>query len=216
MSEKDERAGSWFFLNEEELRALSGRAQERSFAKNAIVLSEGDHSDSLYVILDGRVKVFVADADGNEIVLSTMGTGEYFGEMALDGRPRSACVMTTERSRFLVVPSAVFKDFLLNNPAVSVRVIENLIQRVRNLTKNVKSLALMDVYGRVARLLLELAQERDGKLIIDQPLTQQDIASRIGASRGMVSRILKDLTAGGYVSIQSGRIRLNRRPPEHW
>jgi CRP/FNR family cyclic AMP-dependent transcriptional regulator len=181
-----------------------------------VILNEGDRTDTLYVILEGRVRIFVADADGNEVVFHTQGAGEYFGEMMLDEGPRSASVMTLEPSRFLVVPKTELKAFLARNPDFAVRVMEKLIHRVRGLTERVKSLSLMDVYGRVARLLLELAEERDGKLVIAERLTQQDIASRVGASRAMVSRILKDLATGGYISIQRDRILLNRRPPLRW
>jgi CRP/FNR family cyclic AMP-dependent transcriptional regulator len=124
--------------------------------------------------------------------------------------------MTLEPSRFLIVPKTDFKDFLLQNPAFAVRVIEKLIHRVRSLTENVRSLALMDVYGRVARLLLELAAERDGRLVISERLTQKDIASRIGASREMVSLILKDLTVGGYIRSEGHTIVIERAPPSRW
>ena len=212
MSAKDDR----FVLTVEELRAISPHAQTRAFPRSAVVLNEGDRTDSLYIILEGRVKVFVSDPDGKEVVLSTQGAGEYFGEMALDEGPRSASIMTLEPSRFLVVPRSDFKDFLLKNPAVAVRVIEKLIHRVRALTENVKSLALMDVYGRIARLLLELAVERQGKLVITERLTQKDIASRVGASREMVSLILKDLTAGGYVRHDGHTLVIERTPPSRW
>ena len=215
MSGKDKTA-SQFVLTAGELQAISAHAQTRAFPRNAVVLNEGDRTDSLYIILEGRVKAFVADPDGKEVVLTTQGPGEYFGEIALDEGPRSASIMTLEPCRFLVVPQSDFKDFLLKNPAVAVRVIEKLIHRVRSLTENVKSLALMDVYGRVARLLLELAKERDGKLEISERLTQKDIASRIGASREMVSRILKDLSTGGYLTQSRSGIVLHRKPPEHW
>jgi CRP/FNR family cyclic AMP-dependent transcriptional regulator len=214
MTAKDKTAP--FVLNAEELRAISAHAQTRAFPRNAVVLNEGDHTDSLYIVLEGRVKAFVSDADGKEVVLSTQGAGEYFGEMVLDEGPRSASVMTLEPSRFLVVPKADFKDFLLKNPAFAVRVIEKLIHRVRALTENVKSLALMDVYGRVARLLLELAQEEGGRLVIREKLTQQDIASRVGASREMISKILKDLSIGGYITVEKQRITIHKTPPRHW
>jgi CRP/FNR family cyclic AMP-dependent transcriptional regulator len=215
MSEKDKTA-SQFVLTAAELQAISAHAQTRAFPRNAVVLNEGDRTDSLYIILEGRVKAFVADPDGKEVVLSTQGVGEYFGEMVLDEGPRSASIMTLEPSKFLVVPKSDFKDFLLKNPAVAVRVIEKLIHRIRALTENVKSLALMDVYGRIARLLLELAVERDGRLVISERLTQKDIASRIGASREMVSLIFKDLTAGGYIRNEGHTIVIERTPPPRW
>ena len=215
MSE-EAKTTSPFVLSAEELRAISPHAQTRAFPRNAVVLNEGDRTDSLYIILEGRVRAFVSDPDGKEVALSTQSAGEYFGEMVLDEGPRSASIMTLEPCRFLVVTKNDFKDFLLKNPAFAVRLIEKLIHRVRSLTENVKSLALMDVYGRVARLLLELARERDGNLVISERLTQKEIASRVGASREMVSLILKDLETGGYVHHEGHTIVIERTPPPRW
>lgn len=203
-------------LTETELRALSAQGAVKSFQKHTVIVSEGDETDSLYVVLSGRVKVFVADESGKEVVLGTQGAGEYFGEMVLDGGPRSASVMTLEPSRFLVVPKRKVRDFLRGQPDFAIRLIEKLIRRGRALTASVKNLALMDVYGRVARLLLELAEDDRGTLAIREKLTQQDIASRVGASREMVSKILNDLAAGGYLSITHKRITIHKAPPRHW
>lgn len=205
-----------YTLSDADLTAVGSHGVARSYPKNTIIVSEGDKTDSLFVILEGRVKAFVSDGEGHDMVLSTQGPGEYFGEMVLDEGPRSASIMTLEPSRFLVVQKNDFRDFVVKNPAFALSLIEKLIHRARSLTANVKSLALMDVYGRVARLLLELAEETGGKLTIPQRLTQQDIASRIGASREMVSRILKDLSSGGYLTQSRSGIVLHRKPPEHW
>jgi CRP/FNR family cyclic AMP-dependent transcriptional regulator len=205
-----------FSLQQDELRALSAQGVVKSFPKNTIIVTEGDATDSLYIIIAGRVKVFLSDEEGKEIVLGTQGPGDYFGEMALDGRPRSASVMTVEPSRFAVIPKANVRDFLRDHPDFAVHLIERLIDRSRSLTDNVKSLALMDVYGRVARLLLELATDEDSKLVIHEKLTHQDIASRVGASREMISRIFKDLTLGGYITVEQRRITINKTPPRHW
>jgi CRP/FNR family cyclic AMP-dependent transcriptional regulator len=203
-------------LTAAELEALSEGAAVKTFQKHAVIVSEGDETDSLYVILSGRVKVFVADESGKEVVLGTQGPGDYFGEMVLDGGPRSASVMTTEPLRCLVVSKRAFRDFLHSQPDFAIRLIEKLIRRSRLLTASVKSLALMDVYGRVARLLLDLAEDEDGALIVRDRLTQQDIASRVGASREMVSKILNDLSQGGYISVSQKRITLHKVPPRHW
>jgi CRP/FNR family cyclic AMP-dependent transcriptional regulator len=203
-------------LNKDELRALSAQGVVKSYPKNAVIVNEGDETDSFYIIVGGRVKVFVSDEEGREIVLATQGPGDYFGEMVLDGGPRSASVMTLEPSRFAVIPKERFKDFLHSHPGFSVHLVEKLIGRTRTLTENVKSLALLDVYGRVARLLLEIAVEENGRKIVPDKLTQQDIASRVGASREMISRIFKDLTAGGYISIDKKRITIHKKPPRHW
>ena len=205
-----------FPLSQDELKSISSHGVVRAYPKHAVIVNEGDSSDSLYIVLEGRVKAYVADAAGHEVVLSTLAPGEYFGEMALDGRPRSASIMTLASSRFLVVPGGRFREFVCGNPAFAFSLIEKLIHRVRALTENVKSLAFMDVYGRVARLLLELAEEEDGRLIIHERLTQQDIASRVGASREMVSRILKDLSLCGCITQSRTGIVLHRRPPARW
>ena len=205
-----------FTLTQDELKAISSHGVVRNYPKQAVILNEGDSSDSLYIVLEGRVKAYVADAAGHEVVLSLMGPGEYFGEMALDRRPRSASIMTLAASRFLIVPGDEFRAFVTQNPSFALSMVEKLIHRVRTLTESVKSLAFMDVYGRVARLLLDLAEEHDGRLVIVERLTQQDIASRIGASREMVSRILKDLSTGGYLTQTRSGILLHRKPPEHW
>ena len=212
----DEKAEGGTHLNEDELRALTAQGVVKSFPKNAVVVSEGDETDSMYVIVAGRVKYYVSDEEGKEVVLGTQGPGGYFGEIALDGGPRSASVMTLEPARFAVIPRDKVRDFLRTHPNFSIHLIERLIQRTRTLTESVKSLALMDVYGRVARLLLEMAVEEDGKLVVSEKLTQQDIASRVGASREMISKIFKDLTAGGYLSVERQRITINKTPPRHW
>lgn len=205
-----------FTLSQDELNEISSHGIVRNYPKQAVILNEGDSSDSLYIVLEGRVKAFVADAAGHEVVLSTMGPGEYFGEMALDRRPRSASIMTLVTSRFLVVPGDEFREFLTRHPAFALSLVEKLIHKVRSLTDSVKSLAFMDVYGRVARLLLELAEDRDGRLVIGERLTQQDIASRVGASREMVSRILKDLSICGVITQSRAGIVLHRKPPARW
>lgn len=205
-----------FVLSREEIEALTRGAAIRSFPKNAVVVNEGDRTDSLYVILAGKVKVFVSDEDGNEVTLGTQGTGEYFGEMVLDEGPRSASVMTLEPSRFAIVSKDQFAAFLASQPGFTLRLVRKLISRTRALTDNVRSLALLDVYGRVARILLELAVEQGGRRVIPERLTQQDIASRVGASREMVSLILKDLSAGGYISVAGKTITVNKEPPKHW
>ena len=204
-------------LDSDELKTLAQQGAVKAYPKNAIIVSEGDETDSFYIIVSGRVKVFVSDEEGRDVVLATQGPGDYFGEMVLDGGPRSASVVTVEPSRFAVVGKRRFRDFLYTHPEFSIHLVEKLIHRSRALTENVKSLALMDVYGRVARLLLELAVKEGGRLIVPEKLTQQDIANRVGSSREMVSRIFKDLTAGGYISIDGNkRITIHRNPPRHW
>jgi CRP/FNR family cyclic AMP-dependent transcriptional regulator len=199
-----------------ELRALAERAVTRNYPKQAIIVNEGDRSDSLYLILSGRVKVYLADENGKELILAIKGPGQYFGEMVLDGEARSASVITLEPAQFAILSRIDFKQFLLKHPEVSLQVIQNLIRVARGLNQNVRNLAMLDVYGRVARILLELAVDQGGKMVIPERLTQKDIAARVGASREMINRILRDLTAGGYVSVEAGRITINKAPPPRW
>ena len=203
-------------LPEAELRALAERTVTRSYPKQAIIVNEGDESDSLYLILSGRVKVYLADEHGKELILAIKGPGQYFGEMVLDEQPRSASVITLEAAQFAVLSRADFRAFLLRHPEVALVLIQNLIRVARGLNQNVRNLAMLDVYGRVARILRELAVERNGKLVIPERLTQKDIAARVGASREMINRILRDLTTGGYVSVEDGRITINKAPPARW
>ena len=187
-------------LRQEELQALAAEGVVRAYPAKSIVVYEGDETDAVYIIVEGRVKVFVADEDGRELTLNVQGPGEYFGEIALDGEPRSASVMTTEPSRLAVIPRERFRHFIESHPRFAGHLIENLIGRVRALTRNVKSLALMDVYGRVARLLFETCRDTNGEWLVQAGSEQ--IAAMVGASREMVSRVMKDLEERGFVDTQ--------------
>ena len=203
-------------LTPPELEAISKHATTREYRARTVLMNEGDETDNLYIILEGRVRAYVSDADGREAVLSVMGPGEYFGEIAFDEGPRSASVITLEPCRMLVVPGEDFADFVKSSPDFAVHFIHRLIGRIRTLTDNVRSLALMDAYGRVARLLIENAVTEGGVQFVPEKLTQTEIASRVGCSREMVSRIFKDLVQGQYITIEADRIVINRKPPARW
>jgi len=209
-------AGPFANLDESALRALAPHGAVRSFSKNAVVVSEGDETDSLYILLSGRVKAFVSEEDGREVVLSTVGVGDYFGELVLDGGPRSASIMTLEACRFFVIPRGDIEGLLDRNPAFARHLIRMLIGKVRTLTQKVLDLALKDVYGRFAKFIDENAVEQKGMRVVSERLTQHDIAARIGGSREMVNRIVKDLTAGGYISVDSKQITVHKKLPPHW
>jgi CRP/FNR family cyclic AMP-dependent transcriptional regulator len=199
------------------LDAIAARATVRNFAANTVLVTEQDVSDALYIILSGRVKAYGASEDGREVVYSTQGPGEYFGEMTLDGGPRSASIMTLEPTRCAIVPGAELRQFLAAQPDFALHLVLKLISLVRASTERVKSLALDDVYGRVTKLLKSLAHtEADGLLVVSERLTQQDIAERVGSSREMVSRVLKPLTVGGYIEQRDGRIVLLKKLPARW
>ena len=203
-------------LDETDRQEILRNAITRRYPAKALVVSEGDQGDCLFIILEGRAKAYVSDEAGREVVLSVMGPGEYFGDIALDLGPRSASVMTLEPTLLSVVGRADFDEFLRANPRFASRFIRRLIGRIRLLTRNVGSLALMDAYGRVARLLLENAVTEGGVQVVPERLTQADIASRVGCSREMVSRIFKDLVQGRYIAIEPHRIVIHRRPPARW
>jgi CRP/FNR family cyclic AMP-dependent transcriptional regulator len=188
----------------------------RTYPKHAVIVTESDETDSLYVMLSGKARVYVSDAKGREVVLNQLGVGEYFGEVTLDGGPRSASVMALEECRCAVIRRAELTAFIERNPGFALHLVRKLAHRVRELTENVRSLALMDVYGRVARLLLELAEQKDGRLVVPGPLTHKEIASRVGASREMISRIFSDLSDGGYVRKEDGQLVIARKPPPRW
>jgi CRP/FNR family cyclic AMP-dependent transcriptional regulator len=195
---------------------VARRAGVRSFPKNAVIVMEGDDTDSLYVLVSGRVRAYVSAADGRELEINRMGPGEYFGEVTLDGGPRSASVSAVEDCRCAIVHRAELNQLLAEIPELAQHMIRKLAHRVRALTESMRDLALMDVYGRVARLLLDLAEAVDGKLVIPEKLTQKDIAQRVGCSREMISRIFSDLSAGGYVSREGSTIVISKKPPARW
>ncbi len=211
-----ERADPLTPLHDETLRSIAASGVIRTYPRNTVLINEGDVGDALYVLLSGRVKVFSSNEAGREFVIDFHGPGEYVGEMSLDGAPRSASVMTVEPTTCAVVSRMQFRDFVLAHPDFAMHLIERLIHRVRVTTSNLKSLALSDVYGRLVRLLNALAQEVDGRWVVPERLTQQDIADRVGASRDMIGKLLKDLVAGGYLSVEERTITILRKLPTGW
>jgi CRP/FNR family transcriptional regulator, cyclic AMP receptor protein len=199
------------------LREIARQGGVRSYPTNAVLINEGDTSDTLFIVLSGRVKVYSNNADGKEIVITTHGPGEYVGELALDGGVRSASVMTLEPTTCSVVSGANLREFVAAHPDFASHLILKLIRSVRDATESVKSLALEDVYARAIRLLNDISDPVEGgQRRVRERLTQQDIADRIGASREMVSRIFKDLVTGGYITIENKQISINRDLPERW
>lgn len=199
------------------VRELAACGRVRSFDKNSIIIRESDAGDALFVILAGTVRVYVSDADGRQMVLGHYGPPETIGEMAFEGQARSASVCAMEPTVCSVVPREALLGAIRANPAIALRILATVSARTRSATGVVKSLALMDVYGRVARLLLSLQTvEIDGRRWTQERLTQQEIANRVGASRDMISRILKDLRTGGYIATRDRRITILRRPPARW
>lgn len=205
-------------LTAEDIGYLTERAASRTYSKGAIIVNEGDEGSALYLILSGSVKTYLSDDTGKEVVLSNQGRGEYFGELALfDEAPRSASVATLEPCKVMIVSKTLLHDALRERPGIASVLLKALATRIRALTESVRTLALFDVFGRLVALLYSLARpSEDGRQVIDQKLTQQDLASRIGASREMVSRILQDLVKGGYIEIEQKRITIKKKIPSSW
>jgi CRP/FNR family cyclic AMP-dependent transcriptional regulator len=204
-------------LSDELLQAMAARGGTKTFPAHAVLVNEDDDSDSIFILLKGKVKVYGSGDNGREVIYTTLGPGEYFGEMTLDGGPRSASVMTLEPTTCVVVTGANVRDFLGTHPDFALHLVRKLIGLARRVTDTVKSLALDDVYTRVRRLLLDMAQpDASGRLVVAERLTQQDIADRVGSSREMISRIFKQLTLGGYVASEGRQIVLLKKLPARW
>ena len=196
-------------LNEVQLGALVRTVERRSFGRSVTIICAGDKTDSLYIVISGRLKVLMRDEQGREVILAILGSGEFFGEMGLlDDSPRSASVVTLEPCELLGIAKDDFKRCLAENSDLSLVVMRGLVKRLREADQKIGSLALMDVYGRVARLLLQLADDVDGEKVVVKKLSKQDIAKMIGASREMVSRVMKDLELGGYIEVRGRSIVL--------
>jgi len=198
------------------LEALAQHGGVRQFPAHAILINEGDSTDSLYIVLSGRLLAYASDSNGREVVLAEHGPGEYLGELSLDGEKRSASVRALEPSTCCVVQGAQLRQFLVEQPDFALLLTVKLIRMIRRLTEQVKSLALQDVYGRIARMLMEMSKPQGDERIVPLKLTQQDIADRVGSSREMVNRVMKELTSGGYVQMREGRIVLRRKLPSAW
>jgi len=199
------------------LERLAGHGNVRAFPAHAILINEGDQTDTLYILLAGRVKLYSSAHNGREIVLTVLTPGQYFGELSLDGAPRSLSAQALEASRCCVVAGDELRQFLAAEPDFALHLTHKLMHMVRRLTEQVKSLALQDVYGRIVRLLTDLSDEAGSERVLRYKLTQQDIADRVGSSREMVNRIMKELAAGGYViADDTHRLVIRRKLPAAW
>jgi len=193
------------------MRMLASLGWLHRMPPQTVFINEGDPSDSAYVILSGRVKVFASDPDGNEIVLNICGPGECLGDMALDGGPRSASVVTLDRVACAVVARDALRKAVAGDPDFAMRLITTLIRRNRLATSKIKGLALQGVRERVLSLLQGLSVERDGTHIVGERLSQTEIANRVGASRDMVGRVFKELQADGSIRLDRRQITLLAR-----
>ena len=203
-------------LGQEELEQVERQAVRKRYRANTVFIEQGDDANNLYFLIQGRVKILIAGDDGKEIILGEKGPGSYVGELALLGEGiRTASVQTLEDCQFLVLSRQSFESLLRTRPDIALSLLHDLAKKVRSLSDDLSDFALLDVYGRMSKLLRNAAVE-EGAQLITPPLTHQDIADRIGASREMVSKILKDLRAGGYVDVIKKRIILRKDLPAKW
>ncbi len=196
-------------FNDVHLSQVLTCVQHRSYPRGSFILRAGEETDALYIILSGRAKVLIPDEEGHEVILTVMGPHEFFGEMGLlDDLPRSASVETLEACEMLRLSKAGFINVLKDNFELAMLIIRNLVRRMRDADRKIESLALIDVYGRVARLLIEMAQNVEGKWVVEHAPPKQEIARMIGASREMVSRVVKDLHQKGLIRAEKRRIHI--------
>jgi CRP/FNR family transcriptional regulator, cyclic AMP receptor protein len=188
-------------LDSAQLEEIAHYAGMRRVARGVTVVQAGEAADAVYFVLNGSMKVLVSDEDGREVIFTIIGQGAVFGEMGLfdADAQRSASVVSAVPSDLVVFSQADFLLIMKTYFDVSLRVMGGLAQRLREADRKIESLALMDVYGRVARLLLDMAETVDGCCVIRKKISKQDIAKMIGASREMVSRVMKDLIAQGLI-----------------
>jgi CRP/FNR family cyclic AMP-dependent transcriptional regulator len=177
--------------------------------RGAQILQAGKLTDALYIMRSGRAKVFESRPDGREVIFSILGPGDFFGEMALlDDLPSSAGVETLQPCELMRISRADFTRCLANSFELTTRIMVALVDRLRRADRQIESLALLDVYGRVARVLLDLAVPIDGRYTIAQAPSRLDIARMVGASREMVSRVVRQLQASGHILVDKRRIVL--------
>jgi CRP/FNR family transcriptional regulator, cyclic AMP receptor protein len=199
------------------LRTLAARGTPRSYRKGTLIIEEGTQGDTLYLLLAGRVKAFSSDARGREVVYGVYGPGDYFGEMSLDGGPRSASVMADSACTCAVLTRQMLREHIKAEPEFAFELLARVIQRARLATQSARNMALLDVYGRVVHLLESIAQpQADGTQLLSERLTHAQIAARVGCSREMVTRLMKDLTQGGFITNEGHLLRLHRRLPKQW
>ena len=194
-------------LTESQAIAVADAVVKRRFKRGEVIVEQGKKSNALFILLNGRARVLTADSRGREVILATLQPGDHIGEMSLiDNEPHSATVRAEVQTDVLMLGRIEFARCLPENSSMAYAVMRGLVQRLRHADRKIESLALMDVYGRVARALLEFATETgDGEMLIREKISRQDIAKMVGASREMVSRVMKDLEERGFIQTQENR-----------
>jgi len=198
-------------LQRDELLKFAELTRERTYPKGSVILFQGDPGDSLYVLRQGRAKVVLIGEDGREVILGVLEPGAHFGELALiDDQPRSAHVIAMEDSQLLILRREDFRRRVEANPSVAWALLTELSRRLRRADQKIGGLVLLDVPGRISRLLLDLSQESSNGTI-EKPLTHQTIAQMIGASRETVSRAMKEFQQEGLIRVERRRIAVANR-----
>ncbi|MDZ4100176.1 MAG: Crp/Fnr family transcriptional regulator [Hydrogenophaga sp.] len=197
---------------------LAALGVQRRYRRGTLLIQEGETGDTLYIVLQGRLRAFLSDNNGRELTLGLYGPLEYVGEMSLDGGPRSANVEAAEASTCAVVTRATLLAYIAEHPEFALELMARLIRRARLATESARSVALIDVYGRLVRLLNSLAQlpNERGERALKERLTHQQMAQHLACSREMVSRLLKDLETGGYIAVRERWIWLLKTLPARW
>ncbi len=199
------------------LGSIEEKSVEGKFKKNMHLVIAGDECHSAYLMLEGTAHAYTNDTNGDEFIINSFRAGDCFGELGvLDGLPRTANVITTSACRCLVIPKIELIRAIESEPGVAAAVIRTLVGRIRGMTEDVSCLALMDVYGRLARVLTAEAQVDEHGVLRMERVTHQELSKRVGASREMVSKILKDLKIGGYLTIANNGIVIEKKLPERW
>lgn len=192
-------------LTDEQAQIIASAVVKQRFRKGALIVESGKKSNALFIILNGRAHVLATDGRGREAILAHLKQGDYIGEMSLiDNLPHSASVRTDVQTDVLVLARAQFAKILPENAAMTYVIMKTLVQRLRHADRKIESLALMDVYGRVANALIEMADldDEDG-LVIRSKVSRQNLAKTVGASREMVSRVMKSFEEKGYFEVRS-------------
>ena len=200
-------------LTSTQAEAVADAVVKRRFRRGEILVERGQKSNALYILLTGRARVVASDPRGREVILAVLQPGDYLGEMSLiDGEPHSATVRAEVQTDVLVLGRPEFSRCLPENSSLSYAIMRGLVQRLRNSNRQIESLALLDVYGRVARALIDMAEEDAGQRVIRGKVSRQDLAKHVGASREMVSRVMKDLEVRGLVeTLETGSVVLKER-----
>lgn len=200
------------------IRALAALGVQRRYRRGTLLIQEGDTGDTLYVVLQGRLRAYLSGDNGKELTLGNYGPLEYVGEMSLDGGPRSANVEAIEACTCSVVSRATLLAYIAEHPEFALELMSRLIRRARLATESARSVALIDVYGRLVRLLNQLAAtpNAQGERPLLERCTHQALSLHLACSREMVSRLLKDLETGGYVAVRDRRIWLLKPLPARW